>query len=198
LLGNVTDYILLTVLFSAVYFDLTQKRIPNFLTLPAAGLGFIIFAVDGGLDGLVSGLAGFGVGIAVFFLPFALGGIGGGDVKLMGAIGALKGVGFILYAALFTALAGGLLALFYLLLSGQLLPMLRKVFFLGAGFFAKMLYFRLRSPYFNHLSLYCHAKLEERPLELKQAALPYGVAIALGTLVVLGNEIKAFLPPLLG
>ena len=61
------DYILILLLACVIYFDLTQKRIPNFLTFPAILLGLIIFAVQGGFDGFIQGLSGFGVGIAVFF-----------------------------------------------------------------------------------------------------------------------------------
>ena len=190
------DYVLLALLAIAVYFDLTQKKIPNFLTFPAVLLGLAIYSVSGGLGGLVSGLAGLGVGIALFFIPFALGGMGGGDVKLMGAIGALKGVEFILYTALFTALAGGILALGYLLFSGQLFTLLKKVYFKGAGYVFQKLYFHLRKPYFNHLTVHYSSRLEEMQLQFKRKTLPYGVAIAIGALIVMGNEALQFLPNL--
>jgi prepilin peptidase CpaA len=50
-------------------------------------------------------------GIAFLFVPFALGGMGGGDVKLMGALGAWLGAGTALWVALYTGLAGGVLAI---------------------------------------------------------------------------------------
>ena len=187
------DYILLLLLALAVFFDISRKKIPNLLTLPSILLGLIIYFLSGGLQGLLSGFAGLTVGIALFFIPFALGGMGGGDVKLMGAIGALKGVEFILYTALYTALAGGFIALIYLLLSGQLFQLFKKTFFVAASYFFKVLYFRLRNPYFNHLSVYYSARLGEIQLQFKRTALPYGIAIAIGALIVLINvEVQIF------
>ncbi len=190
------DYLLLALLVLAIYFDITKKKIPNFLTFPAILLGLFIYLFSGGLGGLLSGLAGFGVGMALLLVPFALGGMGGGDVKLLGAIGALKGVEFILYTALFTALAGGVLALAYLVISGQLFPMLKKGFYMGAAFLFKKVYFLLRKPYLNRLSVYYTSRMEEISLKYKKAALPYGVAIAIGAIIVMGYGLMEFFPAL--
>jgi prepilin peptidase CpaA len=46
----------------------------------------------------------------VFLLFYAMGGMGGGDVKLMAGFGALLGVSRLLEAALWTAVCGGILA----------------------------------------------------------------------------------------
>ena len=191
-----TDFILFALLASAVYFDLTQKRIPNFLTFPAILLGLTIFTINGSFDGFIQGLSGFGVGIAVFFLFFALGVMGGGDVKLMGAIGALKGVEFILYTTIFTGIIGGVIAIIYMIASGQAIITLKKVFFIGASFFFKTLFFRLRSPYFNYLSVHFSDKLEalQESGQSKKVYMPYGVAIAIGAFIVLIDVIPKFLP----
>jgi prepilin peptidase CpaA len=47
----------------------------------------------------------------VFLIFYLLGGMGGGDVKLMAGFGALLGVQLLLQAALWTAGCGGVLAL---------------------------------------------------------------------------------------
>jgi prepilin peptidase CpaA len=56
-------------------------------------------------------------GFVVFLVFYLLGGMGGGDVKLMAGFGAMLGAGRLLQAALFTALAGGLLAALVLTVS---------------------------------------------------------------------------------
>ena len=190
------EYILISMLILVIYFDLTQKRIPNFLTFPAILLGLIIFAVQGGFDGFIQGLSGFGIGIAVFFLFFALGVMGGGDVKLMGAIGALKGVEFILYTTIFTGIIGGVIAVVYMIISGQAMITLKKVFFIGASFFFRALFFRLRNPYLNYLSVHFLGKLEalQESGQNKKVYMPYGVAIAMGALLVLIDIIPKFFP----
>ena len=55
----------------------------------AAGLVFHIFAPMG--EGPTTALLRWLIGVAIFFVPFALGGLGGGDVKLLGALGAWLG-----------------------------------------------------------------------------------------------------------
>ena len=52
----------------------------------------------------------FGSGLLVFLVFYLLGGMGGGDVKLMAGFGALLGAGLLLQAALWTAAIGGVIA----------------------------------------------------------------------------------------
>ena len=192
---NLTAYVLIGLLVLTVFFDLTQKRIPNFLTFPAILLGLTIFAVSGGWSSLLQGLSGLGVGIAIFFIPFALGGMGAGDVKLMGAIGALKGVEFILYTAVFAAVSGSILALAYLVISGQFFSTMKKVFLMAAVFFFRALSIRFKATYFSYLFLQFSARLENLQLqEKKKLYLPYGLAIAAGALLVLSNVAPTFFP----
>jgi prepilin peptidase CpaA len=58
------------------------------------------------------------VGLGLFILPFMLGGIGGGDVKLFAALGAWMGAELVAYIGLFAAVAGGIMAFFILLRRG--------------------------------------------------------------------------------
>lgn len=107
---------LAAVLSVAVVGDLRSRRIPNYLTLPAC-LGFLAlqFALSG-TDGLLSGLAGLGLGLALMLPAYGLGVMGGGDVKLMAAVGAALGPAGALWAFLFTSLCGGAYALAVLVL----------------------------------------------------------------------------------
>lgn len=54
---------------------------------------------------------GLVVGLGLLFIPWMLGGIGGGDVKLLAALGAWLGPKGILFATLYGGLAGGVIAL---------------------------------------------------------------------------------------
>jgi prepilin peptidase CpaA len=96
---------------AACWFDVRTRRIPNWLTFPAAALGLIVATFVHSGPGTVSSVAGFFVGLALFFPLFVLKGLGGGDVKLMGALGAWLGTSVIFGVAFYTALAGGALAL---------------------------------------------------------------------------------------
>jgi prepilin peptidase CpaA len=107
--------------------DLRSRRIPNWLT-GGATLGALIYhAWAAGPSGLLLSLAGCLVGGAIFFLPFALGGLGGGDVKLLAALGAWAGPADALWIALYSGIAGGVLAIVTALVNGYLRTALTNV-----------------------------------------------------------------------
>ena len=94
--------------------DLTARRISNWI--PAAGLacGISWHVYDSGWRGVVTAVLGAGAGFGIFLIFYLLGGMGGGDVKLMAGLGSLLGAGRLLEAALWTSAVGGLIALGYL------------------------------------------------------------------------------------
>ena len=91
--------------------DIARRRISNWTCLAALAGGLAVHFYDGGWRGLGSSLLGAAAGFAVFLVFYCLGGMGGGDVKLMAGFGALLGgASRLLEAALWAAAAGGLLA----------------------------------------------------------------------------------------
>jgi prepilin peptidase CpaA len=76
---------------AAAVTDLRTRRLPNWLTVPAFAAALVFHGVSGGLSGLGEALAGFAVGFGALFVLWLIGGGGGGDVKLMGALGAWLG-----------------------------------------------------------------------------------------------------------
>ena len=94
----------------ATIVDLRTRRIPNSLTASMAGTGIGLAA--SGVGGLTLGAAalGFALGLALMLPGHVLGATGAGDVKLMAAIGSIVGPVVIVKAFLFTAIAGGILA----------------------------------------------------------------------------------------
>ncbi len=121
----------LTVAVLACICDLRCRRIPNLLTFGAALLAFVAHVIVGGAAGITVSAAGWLLGIALFFPFFALGGLGAGDVKLLGALGAWLGPSSILFVALYTTLAGGVIAMIVALKSGYLTRALRNLKFLA-------------------------------------------------------------------
>lgn len=99
---------------AAVATDLRGRSIPNWLTGGGAAAGIGCGAWTGGAPGAGSALAGAAAGFAVFLLFHWLGGLGGGDVKLMAAFGALLGHRDVLPAAILAAIAGAVLAAIWL------------------------------------------------------------------------------------
>ena len=176
------DFILVLVIFLALTFDLTKRRIPNFLTFPAIIIGLFSNTIVDGLSGLWFSFAGLLVGLAIFFIPFVIGAMGAGDVKLMAAIGALQGWQFVLTVGILTALAGGVIALGYLIYSGRLFRVLKKMAgFVLAPFFST-LYYNLKLEIFNKISIF----FANHSSEVKQQMrIPYGAAIAIGVIMFL-------------
>ena len=103
------------VLIIAATIDVRTFRIPNLLTYPTMLIALIYHTVTNGLNGLIFSSLGLAVGIGMFSIPFFMGVMGAGDVKLMGAVGAVLGCRGVLNASLFTAVAGGVFALILLL-----------------------------------------------------------------------------------
>ena len=95
----------------ATVVDIRVRRIPNALTATMAGIGVGLAA--SGVSGISLGASalGFILGFALMMPGHALGATGAGDVKLMAAVGAIVGPALVVSAFLFTAVAGGVLAL---------------------------------------------------------------------------------------
>jgi len=103
------------ILVVAAIIDIRVQKIPNIVTFPAMILGLIYYGMTTGWNGLLFSVQGLGLGIAIFFIPYLMGGMGAGDAKLMGAIGAITGPKGVFIAFLYTAIAGGFYALIILL-----------------------------------------------------------------------------------
>ena len=103
-------WIAIGVGLAAVIDDLARRHIANWIPAAALAGGFGWQIGQNGWQGALWALAGAGVGFLVFLIFFLLGGMGGGDVKLMAGFGALLGTGRLLEAALWTAGIGGIMA----------------------------------------------------------------------------------------
>jgi len=145
----------------AVYVELKERRIPNWLTLSGMALGLLIAYLN---HALASSIIGLLIGFGFLFIFYVFGGVGGGDVKLMGASGALLGVHLIQPALVYTAFIGAFLAIMMLIW--------RRDFWLRIALGFKKLAFWRKDPV---------AELQH-PAPI---AVPYGMAIALGCLLAL-------------
>lgn len=103
------------VAVTACVFDVRTRRLPNVLTLGAALIAVCFALIQGGVSEAGWSLAAWGTALALFFPFFALRGLGAGDVKLIAALSAWLGVSGALYLALYTALAGGVMAVVVLI-----------------------------------------------------------------------------------
>jgi prepilin peptidase CpaA len=113
---TVEDAVLVAFVAAVVFTDWRWRRIPNKFTYPVMALGLVLGGFEGLPGdlfggGLVDHVAGLAVGFLVVYPFYAAGGLKAGDGKYLMAVGALRGLGFLLYAAVYGALIGGVIAL---------------------------------------------------------------------------------------
>jgi len=172
-------YLLLAALLLAVtaaITDLQRHRIPNWLTYPGIGLGIasrgavhpdpVFLGCYGWKGGLLSGLAGCLLAGGIMFVFFMVRAMGAGDVKIMAAIGSFVGPRQAVDILLATAICGGILAIGYALYRRRMISTLKNV--------GSVLRFHAWA------GVQAHPELNlDNPAALR---MPYGLAIALGTL----------------
>ncbi len=103
-------WVSLAVGLSASVEDLAKRRISNWIPVAAAVAGISIHVAANGWKGALSAGLGLVAGFVVFLVFYLLGGMGGGDVKLMAGFGAIVGIERLLAASLWTAGIGGIMA----------------------------------------------------------------------------------------
>jgi prepilin peptidase CpaA len=148
--------------------DIRTARIPNRLTYSAILFALLAHAITGGWRGLLSAAGGMLICGGFFFILFAIRAMGGGDVKLMAAVGAMVGLSRSGEALVASCLCGGVMALVYMVVKKRAKKTLKN---LGS--------------LVQHHSIQgaeIHPELNlSNPEAIK---MPYGVAIALGAIVV--------------
>ncbi|MGJ9384760.1 A24 family peptidase [Salipaludibacillus sp. CF4.18] len=106
----VIEIFLVVILAICVITDVKSRKIYNKVVYPCLIAVFIYHFSSGGLEALIHSFLGFLIGLALLLLPYILGGMGAGDVKLLGLIGAFKGGAFVFQSFLYIALIGGVIA----------------------------------------------------------------------------------------
>lgn len=155
--------------FSGALCDFRSHRIPNWLTGPSILLGLMLHLVLGGWRSIATAMLAGLIAGGAFLVFFLAGGMGGGDVKLITAVGCCAGLSHIAVILIATALAGGIFALALALVAGQLKQTLSNV--------AQLLF------HHGSVGLQPHPDLNVR--NSRTLRLPYGIAIGAGTAMTL-------------
>lgn len=151
--------------------DLATRRIPNRLLLVGLAFALVLclLSVQPGVA-LLAAFGGLGAGLVVFLPFYLMRGMAAGDVKMMAVIGAFTGANEALEIAVLTWCAGGVMALLLLLLRGRLRVALANIGRMLLG---------LMTPGVGLL-----ASAQEK----SAGSMPYGVAIAIGTVAMLARH----------
>lgn len=152
------------MLLSAVI-DYHRQKIPNLITYPGIVLALSYHGAMQGIDGLLFSLVGLAVGISILLMPYLMGGMGAGDAKLMGVVGAMIGAKGVICAFFCIAIVGGIYAL--------ALIMVNKNHF--SGF--------LKNQFTTFWIFILTRQYIPNPIQnvQKRPRLCYGIAIAIGT-----------------
>ena len=164
------DTLLLLMVVVGAVNDLVSRRIPNRLLLAGAGGALCLHLMSAEpLAGLLAWLGGIGTGLIVFLPFYLVRGMAAGDVKMMAAVGAFTGAPEVLRIAILAWCAGGVMALGIVACRGRL------------GLALSNLWTILRSALL---------RLPPGPAfgtqgQVSAGSMPYGVAIAAGTVYML-------------
>jgi len=120
----IEDLVLAVFVVTIIVTDWRWRRIPNVVTYPTMLVGLVLGAVEsagpagfpGGVfapvhGGILDHVVGLAVGFLVAYPFYAGGGLKAGDGKFLMAVGALLGTLFLLQAAVWGALVGGVIAI---------------------------------------------------------------------------------------
>lgn len=151
------------------YTDLTTNLILNKFTIPMALLGLIYSATTGRI---LESLLGLTIGFGIFLVPMLKGGVGAGDAKLAGAIGAWLGLG--IFQVIFIACVIGLVWGIIRLQKAGVLKSRVTIFLRGA-------YYRV--VYGMQGAIPMSTLPEDENAPLPPEALPFGVCMAAGAWV---------------
>jgi prepilin peptidase CpaA len=162
---QIVSVALTIVLLAAAWTDYRSRRIPNALTMSGLAVALVLRGIVGPeaiVDGLVGALLAF-----VLTLPLLmLGVMGGGDAKLLMAIGGFMGPRHFLWAGALIAIIGGMMAVIDAGRRGALLPVL-----FNCGEIMK------------HWATFGRRGANRSFASVGALTIPYGIAIAAGALL---------------
>ena len=100
--------------------DVWKFRVYNVLTLPLVATGLLYHGIFGGAEGLSTSFLGMLFGFGVLIVPYLLGLMGAGDVKLLAGVGAWLGYPMTLVVFTVTALVTGVYAAILIVIRGKI------------------------------------------------------------------------------
>lgn len=146
--------------------DLRWRRIPNWLTYPAIPCAILLHTLAGGWRGAVKSLEGAALGLGILLIFVLIRSLGGGDWKLVGALGAFFGSSRLIEVLIYTLLINGLMALAMIIWTKRTRQTARNIGRMFAAFF--------------HL----HLPGDDLSIDNPQAAkVPFGIAAAIAVLL---------------
>jgi prepilin peptidase CpaA len=166
----VTVGILFIFVAICLFTDLTRRKIYNSVVLTGFAFALAVnMAVLGAGSGFVFTLKGFFTGLLLLLIPFVMGALGAGDVKMLAMVGAFVGSGQVFLIMLASAVAGGVYAMVVMVRSGTFFARMKKTL---VGIYCFLL-----------MRKTVHLDTLEDSANSKHA-IPYGAAISAGVIII--------------
>jgi len=169
--GTLTLAVLIPATLVACWIDYSARKVPNWLNAALAASGIVAQTAYFGWSGLGAATLGMLVGLGVLIIPWAMHGMGAGDVKLMAAIGAWVGPATCFTSFAVGAVVGGIIAV-------AMITLARKWQFAGANLALIMAKVSRKDTAFSEFA-------SARSFGPTSALLPYGIPLSIGTWLVL-------------
>jgi prepilin peptidase CpaA len=168
---------LLVALVWASVVNARTRRIPNALTFALAAAGMLASFFAGGTMSPWHSLFGLLAGLGLVLPSFCVGGIGGGDVKLLAAVGAWVGPVGVVIVYLAVSVVGMLIVLVQASVKGRLMALFRNSAVIAINLAHLR---RLGADNANEVGQSCRSIDEP---------LPYAVPVLAGVLVLLAMPV---------
>jgi prepilin peptidase CpaA len=165
--------VILAASLGLAFIDVCKYKIYNVSIYPLLLGGLIYHGIAGGIPSLVNSLLATLVGFGILFPFYALGGVGGGDVKLMAAVGAWLGLPLTFAVFLVSSLLAGLYALILVLGYGRLRETLDNL---------RISWFRVKA-LGRHLGYELEAEIKQP--DRGRRVIPFAAMVALAMFVLL-------------
>jgi len=151
--------------------DFRTRKIPNWLTYPAIPIAILLHWIIAGSHAALLSLSGAAIGLAVL-LPFVLlGGLGGGDWKLVGGLGAFFEPRRLLPVLILTLVINGIMALVLVLWKKRVGQTARNLGRIAAAMFR------------------FHMPAADLSIENSESEkVPFGIAAAIATLLYVAAQ----------
>ncbi|MFM7127729.1 MAG: prepilin peptidase [bacterium] len=167
------------IAFAVAFTDYRSFKIPNRLTFTAMAIGLAWHTFSPYGHGLTTAMGGIGIGFLSLMPFFLVGGMGGGDVKLMMAIGAVLGAPLTFIIFLASSIVTGFYAIYLMITRSSIVSTFDRL---------KLICYRWLV-IGQHLAFEEHHRTETGTKAGSPVLIPFGVMVAIGTTLIFGMSI---------
>ena len=163
----------------ALYYDISERKIKNIVTIPSALMGLAINTLEKGVGGLFFSVEGWLVPVSVLMIFYYINVMVAGDIKLIGSIGSIMGLSFAGYSFAYSIYIGGLIAMIILLRNKEIYSRMKRL----TNYFIYIIFT-------GQITVYSHKEDRSSKFIFSAAIVPGTVIQIVATILQLKGVIK--------